>query len=262
MARSLHKNSFILLFTFIFLLCSTNVVFAADTHSVTVNENARIDVQITDQSGRTVAPGKPIDTISYIVKSKPEGAKVNAHTADDSELESSGKLTMAFSCDTPGTVELQTFIRVKDGNKYYTGTHTIDVVEEKSENSKIVIMSIGSNQIIDNDAVVKTDTAPVIHNDRTYVPLRVLSDIFGAQCNYEQEKRQVTVTQGDNTITMVIGENSYTLNGTSTTLDAPAYIIDGRTMVPVRFFAEAFGIVVKPTYSENGAVADIMFQVK
>lgn len=261
MTRFLHKNSLILLLTTIFLFFSIDAAFAADTQDVTVNENARIDIQITDQGGRTVSPGKPIDTISYIIKSQPEGAKVSAHTADDSELESSGKFTMAFNCDKPGTVEIETFIRVKDSTKFYTGTHTINVVEEKTENNKIVIMSIGSKQIIDDNTVVQSDAAPVIYNNRTYVPLRVLSDIFGAQCSYDTEKQQVTVTQGNNTITMVIGENAYTHNGTSKSLDAPAYIFDNRTMVPVRFFAEAFGIVVKPTYSENGAVADIMFQV-
>ena len=261
MKRLLRKHNLIFLLTIVFLLSSAGTAFAADTHIATVNQNTRIDVQIVDQDGRAVAPGQPIDNISYIIKSKPEGAKVSAYTANDSDLEQSGKLTMGFTCDKPGTVEVQTFIRMKNAAKYYTGVHTISVVPEKSEESKIVIMSVGSKQIIVNNDVVHSDAAPVIHNSRTYVPLRVLSDIFGAQCSYDSNAQQVTVTKSDNTIVMTIDGTTYTLNGNEHQLDAPAYVTSGRTMVPVRFIAEAFGIVVKPTYTESGAVADIMFQM-
>lgn len=112
MKRLLRKHNLIFLLTIVFLLSSAGTAFAADTHTATVNQNTRIDVQIVDQDGRAVAPGQPIDNISYIIKSKPEGAKVSAYTANDSDLEQSGKLTMGFTCDKPGTVEVQTFIRI------------------------------------------------------------------------------------------------------------------------------------------------------
>ena len=244
------------------LWSNAGAALADATCTVKVNENARIDIQITDNEGRTVAPGQPIDSISYIIKSKPEGAKVSTYTANDSQLENTGKLTMAFSCDTPGTVEVQSFIRLKDQARYYTGLHTIVVEAEKMSNSKIVIMSIGSSQIIVDNAVVQADAAPVIQNDRTFVPLRALSNIFGAQCSYEATSQTITVTRDGTTIVMQPGADSYTLNGASQPLDAPAYISsNGRTMVPVRFIAEAFGSVVKPTYDASGAVADLMFQL-
>lgn len=261
MKTRLHKHSLIALLTIAILLCSAGAAFAAPTHTVTVNQNTRIAIQIVDQSGRTVAPGQPIANISYIIKSKPEGAKVSVHTVDDSELSSAGKLTMAFTCDKPGTVEVQTFIRVKNAARYYTDTQTIQVGEATAPTSTIVIMSIGSRQIIVNNDVVQADAAPVIQANRTYVPLRVLSDSFGAQCSYDAAEQQITVTKGEDTIVMTIGSTAYTHNGSQQTLDAPAYIQNGRTMVPVRFIAEAFGIVVKPTFTESGAVADIMFQL-
>lgn len=261
MRKHWQRNGMMLLLAVLLLLGGAGTALAAETHTVTVNENARIDLQITDGAGHAVAPGQAIDTISYIIKSKPEGAKVNAQTANDSQLESSGKLTMAFTCDKPGTVEVQTFIRLKDAAKYYTGLHTIQVEAEKTADSKIVIMSIGSAQIIVNNDVVQADAAPEVQNDRTYVPLRVLSDIFEAQCSYDSSSRQITITQGDNVIVMTVGDSSYTLNGKTLPLDAPAYIAKDRTMVPVRFIAEAFGSVVKPIYNSSGAVADILFQL-
>lgn len=261
MKHSLRKHGCILLLTAVFLLSGVAAALADDQHTVTVNENARIDLQITDSEGRSVAPGQPIDTISYIIKRKPDDAKVSTYTADSSQLEDSGKLTMAFSCDKPGTVEVQTFIRLKNAAKYYTGLHTIQVEEEKSSDSKIVIMSVGSKQIIVNNDVVHADAAPEIQNDRAYVPLRALSDIFEAQCSYDSATRQITITRGDDDIAMTIGADTYTANGVEKPLDAPAYIAHDRTMVPVRFIAEAFGSVVKPTYDQSGAVADIMFQL-
>ena len=162
----------------------------------------------------------------------------------------------------PGTVELETFVTVKDAAKYYTGTHTIQVVPEKDNDSKLVIMSIGSAQIIVNNDVVKCDAAPLIQDGRTYVPRRALSSIFDARCDYNSDTQQVTITKNDTVIAMNIGEAAFTVNGEAKTIDAPAYIAEnGRTMVPLRFIASAFGAVIKLTYAETGAVADIMLQL-
>lgn len=256
------KCSLILLLAVLLLMGGAGAVWASDAYEVTVNQNTRIDVQITDADGRAVAPGREIDDIKYIIKSKPEGAKASAYTVSDSELEETGKFTMAFTCDTVGTVEVESFVTVKDAAKYYTGLHTIQVVDEKAETEKIIIMSIGSAQMIVNNDVIHIDAAPLIQNGRTYVPLRALSDIFEADCNYDAATQQITVTKDDTVITMTIGADQFTLNDTVTAMDAPAFITgNGRTMVPVRFIANAFGAVIKPTYNDNGAVADIMLQL-
>ena len=57
---------------------------------------------------------------------------------------------------------------------------------------------------------------------------------------------------------MTIGSATYTVNGEEQTMDVAPFINGSRTMVPVRFAAEAFGIKVIPTYDENGATADIL----
>ena len=60
---------------------------------------------------------------------------------------------------------------------------------------------------------------------------------------------------------MTIGSAAYTVNGTEKTADVAPFISGGRTMVPVRFAAEAFGSKVIPTYDENGATADVLFKL-
>ena len=173
---------------------------------------------------------------------------------------------MAFSCDKPGTVEIQTYVRLAEKAKYYTGTQTIQVTETKPTSRTTVILSIGSKQMIVNNGVVQMDAAPVIRDGRTYVPLRALGDIFGAQCSYDTETGQILVRKAvsqneQTTVVLTVGASTYQRNGETDTMDAPAYIVNGRTMVPVRFVAEALGIVLKPTYTESGAVADILFQM-
>lgn len=262
MKQFLHRIPLMLVLTALLFLGSASAVWAGDVYKAAVNQNTRIDVQITDIDGRAVAPGRDIDDIKYIVKSKPEGAKVSTYTSNSRELKETGKFTFGFTCDTVGTVELETFVTVKDAAKYYTGTHTIQVVPEQNETSKIVIMSIGSAQVIVDNSVVKCDAAPVVKNGRTYVPLRALSNMFDAACDYNSDTQQITITKGSTVITMTIGEEQFTVNGETKTMDAPAYITEnGRTMVPLRFIANAFGAVIKLTYAENGAVADIMLQL-
>ncbi len=262
MKTKTRKLSLILLLATLFLI-GGSAAWAADAYQIQTNQNSRIDVQITDDNGRSVAPGREIDSIKYIIKSKPEGAKASVYTANGSKVSATGKFTMAVSCDTPGVLEVQSFVTVKDAPKYYTGTHLFNVVDEKSDaEKKIVIMSIGSVQMIVNNDVVKNDAAPVIQQGRTFVPLRALSNIFDAQCSYDGAAKTVTITKDDTVIVMTIGEEQFTVNGQPMTMDAPAYVTEnGRAMVPVRFIANAFGAVIKLTNNADGSVADIMLQL-
>ena len=60
-------------------------------------------------------------------------------------------------------------------------------------------------------------------------------------------------------VVMTIDSATYTVDGKEKTADVAPYVSNGRTMVPVRFAAEAFGSKVTPTYDEKGATADILF---
>ena len=122
-------------------------------------------------------------------------------------------------------------------------------------------MSIGSNEIIVNDAKATIDSAPIIQNDRTYVPFRALAEAFGAEVAYDEATQAVTAELNGVTVVMTIGSATYTVNGVEKTMDVAPFINGSRTMVPVRFVAEAFGIKVIPTYDQNGATADILFNL-
>ena len=245
--------------------------FASKTAEVDVNN--KIDVQLVDGEGNKVVPtGMTKQEIKYVILDKPEGAKVNVTTASDSYLASKGLFTMSLTSDTIGNVAVQAILKyekpVLDAKgeatgttlaKYYTGTQIFAV--GNGSVGDVVVMSIGSNEIVINDAKATIDAAPIVENNRTFVPFRALAEAFGATVAYDEATQAVTAELNGTTVVMTIGSATYTVNGVEKTADVAPFINGSRTMVPVRFAAEAFGIKVIPTYDENGATADILFNL-
>ena len=99
-----------------------------------------------------------------------------------------------------------------------------------------------------NGKQIQTDVPPEIMKDRVMVPLRVISENFGAEVSWDGQSRTVTVQQADliNKLTIGQGTASYITNFGKKTipLDAPPYIKNGRTMVPLRYLAESLNLDV------------------
>ncbi len=114
-------------------------------------------------------------------------------------------------------------------------------VEDKMDNGEVK----GDPSIIDimvNKEMISTDVPPFIHNSRTMVPLRFISEALGLEVLWDGETRTVTVGEGDKQVKLVIDSAKITKgDGSTITIDAPAMIKDARTMVPVRAIAELFG---------------------
>lgn len=85
------------------------------------------------------------------------------------------------------------------------------------------------------------DQPPVIDNGRTLVPLRGIFESLGATVQWDQRKQQVTATNSKIKILLKIGSKSPTVNGKVVPIDVPGKIINGRTLVPLRFVGEALG---------------------
>ncbi len=70
----------------------------------------------------------------------------------------------------------------------------------------------------------------------------------------------ITVKKGDVTIVMHPGETKYTVNGVEKTLDVAPYIEGDRTMVPVRFVAEALNLKVEAVYNKDGLTEKVVIK--
>lgn len=88
------------------------------------------------------------------------------------------------------------------------------------------------------------DTNPQIVNGRTLVPMGTIFSTLGLTINWDEVTRTATGTSDETTITFAIGSDQALVNGETKTLDVPATIINGRTMIPLRFLSEALGYKV------------------
>jgi len=99
----------------------------------------------------------------------------------------------------------------------------------------------GSYMPIDED---NAKVVPYIDkNNRTLVPVRFIAEELGAVVGWDAASRKVSITAGATEIEMFIGSTTYYVNGSARTMDTAPVINTGwdRTVVPVRFVAEALG---------------------
>ncbi len=88
---------------------------------------------------------------------------------------------------------------------------------------------------------LESDTPAQIVNGRTLVPLRAIFEALGAEVSWDGNEKSVSADKGSASIYMKIDADSFTVNGDTRTLDVPASIINGRTMVPARAVSESLG---------------------
>ncbi|OBR63695.1 hypothetical protein A7K91_07955 [Paenibacillus oryzae] len=100
---------------------------------------------------------------------------------------------------------------------------------------------------------------PVNAKGNVLVPLRSIFESLGATVKWNSSTQTVTATRGGRTVVLTIGSKTAYINGVAVTLSAAPQLINGSTMVPVRFVSEAFGGEVE-WKGETGSV--IVFQNK
>ena len=95
-----------------------------------------------------------------------------------------------------------------------------------------------------NEEAKTFDVMPVIVDGRTLVPMRGIFEALGAEVGWDDATKTVTGTTPKVTVKLQIGSKLAVVNSNAKTLDVPAQIVEGRTMVPVRFIAESMGCKV------------------
>lgn len=88
-------------------------------------------------------------------------------------------------------------------------------------------------------SIVFPDQKPILQNNRTLVPIRPIAESLGFDVDWNEETRTVLIKKGDDQVRLVVSQKIARKNGETVQLDVPAQIVNQRTMVPVRFIAEA-----------------------
>ncbi|NLK51323.1 MAG: copper amine oxidase [Syntrophomonadaceae bacterium] len=118
--------------------------------------------------------------------------------------------------------------------------HLTDGRERKLSNGIVVIYQIPV--YIDDQRIYfeLTDGLPVIENDRVLVPARKIFETMGIDVAWDEKTSTVTAVKGKTTVKMKIGSNQATVKGKKVKLDVSPKIIEGRTMIPLRFISQSF----------------------
>lgn len=88
---------------------------------------------------------------------------------------------------------------------------------------------------------VTGDVAPIIHKDRTLVPLRLVAEALGLEVEWNAESRQALIEMNGATYAFLPGKPFYGAGDTKVDMDTEAIIRHDRLFLPLRVIAEAMG---------------------
>jgi len=108
--------------------------------------------------------------------------------------------------------------------------------EQKAEQQKIPVL-------IDGLPVV-FDVQPVIENGRTLVPFRAIAETLNVAVSWDGDTQTVSAADGETSVRLQIANKTAYRNNVPITLDVPPVIKNGRTLIPLRFFSEAYNCEV------------------
>ena len=208
---------------------------------VTVNgKSAQVELQYVDKNGTRTYSGS-VDELRLVLPSEVTSIGVEDFDAREGntkfELAASkaGEYTIIANSDLGITKSFKVAFEVPASEKVVIG-------------AKTVTMFIGNVAYVQDGAAKVTDVAPFIKDDRTFVAIRPVADAFGCEIGWDEATQTVTLTRSDITVTIVIGSSDILVvkDGVTSTVtaDVPAFIQDGRTVLPFRAIGNAFGATV------------------
>jgi len=108
----------------------------------------------------------------------------------------------------------------------------------------IPTMAVYADEIsvtVNGEPVIIEGQQPVIVDGRTLVPVRAAFEAMGFDVDWNPEYRQAVLSRGQHLVVLTIDSATFFVGAQSRTLDVPAQIIGGSTMVPLRAVLESVG---------------------
>lgn len=124
----------------------------------------------------------------------------------------------------------------------------IKLQERRATEPVFIKLTIGQLEAKVNEEVYILDAEPFIKPivNRTLVPVRFISEVFGAKVEWIAEDRKVIIEEPEKSIDFTIDSDRATVNDHEIMLDCPVELVfPGRTLVPLRFVSEQLAAKVE-----------------
>ena len=227
------------------------VVFREISHSVVVDSSI----------GGTVEP--------YGVKEVKHGDTVKVEFKTDKGYEfdcvvvDGEKVSVVGNTYTSEPITQDTYIKVKFKKKYVPSDSETDddtpdvpefdpeVPEVKDETPEVqkerikITFYIGRDNWYINDIEQEyvMDVTPQMKDNRSFIPIRFLSyalKVDPLYVRWDAKDRSANIKDGDNIMTLYVGDSTAILNNKPFEMDTSAYITNGRTMLPISQIIEVY----------------------
>jgi len=167
-----------------------------------------------------------------------KGAKVTVN-GDSAEVREDGVFSYSLKTLSEGQIAVIEVVATDAA-----GNSTKRTVSVKYSKSVVMKLQVGNKNALINNETSSLEAAPVIKDGRTMVPLRFIGEAFGAEFVYDPVFKIIDINFGSDKIKMQIGKKTAIVNGVEIALDVAPFIVNGRTLVPIRFISETFGAEV------------------
>lgn len=120
-------------------------------------------------------------------------------------------------------------------------------VQAVSDNSGVAVsisMKLNARQATINQELYAMDQPPLVIGGRAFVPLRFVSEALGATVEWEPQDQRILVQDKGKQVVLFLHEKMAHVDGNAVPLDEAPFIVNGRTLVPVRFISEVLGFSV------------------
>lgn len=131
---------------------------------------------------------------------------------------------------------------------YYVTAVAAGNVQSKPSNpvqistaGRVIVLTIDSGTAVVNGQNVSLDQPAVLVSGRTMLPFRFITENMRAEVGWDPETQMVTATYGTIVVKLMVGSQTAYVNGQPREVNVPPQLVNGRTMVPLRFLGDAFG---------------------
>jgi len=98
--------------------------------------------------------------------------------------------------------------------------------------------------MVDGKPIQFKDAPPQVLQGRTMVPMRGIFEAIGAYVEYDDANHTIKAQRNNESVDLMLGSRIAKKNGAEIMMEVKPQVLNGTTMVPLRFIAEALNAKV------------------